>query len=134
HDALPISLPPVRMEERAFRAITLPTGLNRAVIIKVSYDRHGGEANERTHRTFTKVTSRTPREWVRVTCQRTLGIDFLPVLLFLSSSTALEARTENVENEEELNNYGTAASYFRSILFPVSEGRKLIQTFLQALE
>src|SRR6266566_10142773 len=28
----------------------------RSVIIKGSYDRHSGEANERTQRTFTKVT------------------------------------------------------------------------------
>src|SRR2546428_5397964 len=27
-----------------------------SVIIKVSYDRHGGEGNERTQRTFTQVT------------------------------------------------------------------------------
>src|SRR3989442_13987642 len=56
-----MALPPVRMEEQAFRAITRSHRVEPPVIIKASYDRHGGEANERTQRTFTKVTSPPPR-------------------------------------------------------------------------
>ena len=40
--------------------------------------------------------------------------------------------TENVENEKGLKNYGTAVVNLG--LFPISEGHKLIQNFLQSLE
>jgi hypothetical protein len=49
--------------------------------------------------------------------------DLLPVLLSLSSSTALEARAR-----------GTTRAKKGLSLFPVSEGHKLIQNFLQSLE
>ncbi len=54
-----------------------------------------------------------------------------PAFSFIEHSTR-SLNTENVENEKELKNYGTAASYLG--LFPVSEGHKLIQNFLQSLE
>ena len=53
-----------------------------------------------------------------------------PAFSFIEHSTR-SLNTENVENEKELKNYGTAASYLG--LFPVSEGHKLIQNFLQSL-
>jgi len=52
-----------------------------------------------------------------------LLLDLLPVLLFLPSSTALEASAR-----------GTSRAKKGLRLFPVSEGHKVIQNFLQSLE
>jgi len=63
--------------------------------------------------------------------ERVTRFSVRPAVSFIEHSTR-SLHTENVENEKELRNYGTAASYLG--LFPVSEGHKLIQNFLQSLE
>src|SRR5437870_7431257 len=62
-----------------------------------------------------------------------MPLDFLPDLQFLTSSAALEACTENVGSEKGLKNR-RIYSFVNLGLFPVSEGHKLVQNFLQSLE
>jgi hypothetical protein len=61
-----------------------------------------------------------------------VSLDLLPVLPFLSSSAALEAcswGTSRTKKSLKLH-----CSFVNLGLFPVSEGHKLIQNFLQSLE
>src|SRR2546422_10602469 len=53
------------------------------------------------------------------------------LIAYSDNRTKLAPRTENVESEKEPKIRG-AASYLG--LFPISEGHKLIQNFLQSLE
>src|SRR5437667_9381776 len=62
--------------------------------------------------------------------------DLLPVLLDVPSGaapeTSLSGSRASSGTEKGLKNYGTAASYLG--LFPISEGHKFVQNFLQSLE
>src|SRR6266516_2971467 len=59
--------------------------------------------------------------------------DLLPVLLFLPSSAAPEARIRGTSRAKE--SLKPAELRLQTLgLFPISEGHKLIQNFLQSLE
>ena len=62
-----------------------------------------------------------------------MPLDFLPVLLFLPSSAAFEARTWGTPGAKKSLKL-PYCGFMNLGLFPVSQSHKLIQNFLQSLE